>query len=81
MGGRAVIHLVLFPQHIYLGDIVLPGTHIFGVPIGKRDEVAERIWQWEEIQRQGARVEVIESWKERQEAIRERRDRDRGRRD
>jgi hypothetical protein len=62
---------------IYLGDTVLPGTHIFGVPVGKRDEVAERMWQWEEIQRQGARAEVIESWKERQDAIRERRNRER----
>ncbi|MBT7503717.1 MAG: hypothetical protein HN645_12420 [Gemmatimonadales bacterium] len=60
-----------------MGDTVLPGTHIFGVPVGKRDEVAERMWQWEEIQRQGARAEVIESWRERQDAIRERRNRER----
>ncbi|MDA0311446.1 MAG: hypothetical protein O2992_04955 [Gemmatimonadetes bacterium] len=61
---------------IYLGDMVLPGM-TFGVPVGKRDEYAERMWQWDEIQRQGARMEVVESWKERQAAIRERRDRER----
>jgi len=36
---------------IYLGDVVLPGTHMFGVPVGKRDEVAQRQWQWDEIMR------------------------------
>ena len=62
---------------IYLGDVVLPGTHLFGVPVGKRDEVAQRQWQWDEILRQGARYDVEEAWKARQEAIRERRDRER----
>ena len=60
----------------YGADMVLPGM-TFGVPVGKRDEYAERMWQWDEIQRQGARMEVVESWKERQAAIRERRDRER----
>ena len=62
---------------IYLGDVVLPGTHLFGVPVGKRDEVAQRQWQWDEIMRQTARYDVEESWSERQDAIRERRDRER----
>ena len=62
---------------IYLGDVVLPGTHLFGVPVGKRDEVAQRQWQWDEIMRQGARYDVEEAWKARQDAIRERRDRER----
>ena len=62
---------------IYLGDVVLPGTHLFGVPVGKRDEVAQRKWQWDEIMRQTARFDVEESWAERQDAIRERRDRER----
>jgi hypothetical protein len=59
---------------IYLGDVVLPGTHMFGVPVGKRDEVAQRKWQWDEIMRQSVRYDILESWSERQEAIRERRD-------
>lgn len=62
---------------IYLGDVVLPGTFLFGVPVGKRDEVAQRRWQWDEIMRQGARYDVEEAWKSRQEAIRERVDRER----
>ncbi len=62
---------------IYLGDVVLPGTHLFGVPVGKRDEVAQRQWQWDEILRQSARRDVEDAWEDRQEAIRERRDRER----
>ncbi len=62
---------------IYLGDVVLPGTHLFGVPVGKRDEVAQRQWQWDEILRQTARRDVEDAWEDRQDAIRERRDRER----
>lgn len=62
---------------IYLGDVVLPGTHLFGVPVGKRDEVARRTWQWDEITRQAARYDVESAWRDRQAAIRERRDRER----
>ncbi len=62
---------------IYLGDVVLPGTHLFGVPVGKRDEVAQRKWQWDEIMRQSARYDVEEAWSARQQAIQERRDRER----
>ena len=62
---------------IYLGDVVLPGTHLFGVPVGKRDEVAQRQWQWDEIMRQSARYDVEEAWSARQQAIQERRDRER----
>jgi hypothetical protein len=62
---------------IYLGDVVLPGTHLFGVPVGKRDEVAQWQWQWDEIMRQTVRYDILESWRDRQEAIRDRRDRER----
>ncbi len=62
---------------IYLGDIVLPGQHFFAVPTGKRDEYNQLLWQWNQIELQKARAAVLESWRERQEAIRERRDRER----
>ena len=65
------------PGQIHLGDITLPMPLAFGTPVGKRDEVARRMWEWEEITRQGARVEVEESWRDRAEAIRARRDRER----
>ena len=62
---------------LHLGDLTLPLPFSFGTPVGKREEVAERQWQWDEIMRQSARRDVEDSWKERQEAIRERRDRER----
>ena len=66
------------PGKLHLGGITLPLPLEFGVPVGKRDEVAQRQWQWDEIMRQGARAEIEDAWEERQQAIRERRDRERG---
>ena len=65
------------PGKIHLGDLTLPLPFGFRTPVGKRDEVNDRLWQWDEIMRQGARAEINESWKERAEAIRRRRDRER----
>ena len=48
-----------------------------GIPVGLREEANRRVWQWEEIARQGARVEVQETLRERTEAIRVRRERER----
>lgn len=64
---------------LHLGDVTLPLPFAFGTPVGKRDEVNRRAWEWEEITRGGAGVEVRDSWKERAQAIRERRDRERTR--
>ena len=65
------------PGKIHLGDLTIPLPFGFGTPIGKRDEVARRAWEWEEIQRGAANGAVRDSWKERAQAIRERRDRER----
>jgi hypothetical protein len=62
---------------LHLGDLTLPLPFSFGTTVGKRDEVAKRMWQWEEIQRQGARAAIEDSWKERSAAIRARRDKER----
>jgi hypothetical protein len=62
---------------IYLGDIALPLPLNFGVPVGKRDETARRVWEFEEIERQNQRYLIEQSWKERAAAIRARRDRER----
>ena len=62
---------------IYLGDFAVPLPFLFGVSNARREEIAERMWQWDELQRQGVRVELIESWEARQEAIRRRMDRER----
>lgn len=67
------------PGQLHLGSVTLPLPFAFGTLVGKRDETNRRLWEWEEITRQGSRVEIEESWKERAEAIRARRDRERAR--
>lgn len=62
---------------IYLGDIAIPVPIQFGTPTGQRDAVNYRLWEFEEIQRQSQRYLIEQSWLERSEAIRERRDRER----
>ena len=65
------------PGRIHLGDITLPLPFGFGTAVGKRDEVNDLLWQWDELYRQGVRAEVTETWRDRAEAIRMRRDRER----
>jgi hypothetical protein len=62
---------------IYLGDLELPLPLNFGTPVGKRDETAYRMWEFDEIQRQSQQFLIEQNWKERSQAIRERRDRER----
>jgi hypothetical protein len=62
---------------LYLGDFALPVPFGFAAPLGKRDEVARRAWEWEEIQRGSAAGAVRDSWRDRAAAIRARRDRER----
>lgn len=62
---------------IYLGDIAIPVPIQFGTPVGQRDAVNYRLWEFEEIERQSQRYIIEQSWLERSEAIRERRDRER----
>ena len=62
---------------IYLGDFAIPIPVSFGVPVGKRDEYARRVWEFDEIQRQSQQYLIQQAWKERSAAIRARRDRER----
>ena len=62
---------------VYLGDFSLPLPFEFGVTPGNREEVNQRLYQWGEIERQSRRMELQDSWRERSEAIRARRDRER----
>ncbi len=62
---------------VYLGDVSLPLPVSFGTPVGQRDAVNYRLWEFEEIQRQSQQYILQETWRERSEAIRERRDRER----
>jgi len=58
---------------LHLGGLTLP-LPVFGAAPGA---ARERAWQWEEIARQGASVAVQQTVRERMEAIRARRDRER----
>ena len=62
---------------LYLGDFSIPAPFEFGVNPAQREEVADRMYQFEEINRQARQFEIRGSWRERSEAIRERRDRER----
>ncbi len=69
------------PGRIHLGDFSLPLPFGFGVNPGRREESAYRAWELEELQRQQMEGQVTGSWRERAEAIRARRDRERARTD
>jgi hypothetical protein len=62
---------------IYLGDVSLPFPLSFQTPVGQRDAVARRLFEFDEISRQSQRYLIEQTWKERAEAIRARRDRER----
>ena len=62
---------------LHLGDITLPLPFSFGTPVGRRDEIRRQQWEWDEIQRGAATGLMRDSWKERAQAIRERRDKER----
>ena len=66
------------PRGIHLGDITIPLPNFtLGTPVGKRDEANRRLREYEEIARQAGQAVLLQSWKERSEAIRARRDRER----
>ena len=62
---------------LYLGDFSIPAPFEFGVNPARRAEVADRTYQFEEIERQARQFEIQGSWRERSEAIRQRRDQER----
>jgi len=66
---------------IYLGDYSLPLPFEFGVNPWARQQANDRMYQWEEITRQGRTMEIRDGWRERAQAIRERRDRERAQAD
>ena len=58
---------------LHLGDLTLPLPAFAAAPGAAR----ERAWQWDEISRQGAQMAIQQTVRERMEAIRARRDRER----
>ncbi len=65
------------PGALHLGNITIPFPFAFGTPAGRRDEAIRRAWEWDEIERGAASGAVQESWRDRAEAIRRRRDAER----
>ncbi|MEQ9399120.1 MAG: hypothetical protein RJQ04_08095 [Longimicrobiales bacterium] len=62
---------------LYLGDLALPFPFSFGMNPQQLQEAMAREREWLEIERGKATGELRDSWKERAQAIRERRDRER----
>jgi hypothetical protein len=65
------------PGKIHLGDVTIPLPFGFGAPPMVREQNAERLWAWDDIERGAARKGVQDFWKERAEAIRRRMDAER----
>lgn len=64
---------------IYLGDIALPLPVSFGGNAWQMEQARYAEWEWLELQRGAVTGEIRDSWKERAQAIRERRDQERAR--
>ena len=60
------------PGKIHLGDLTLPLPFGFGASAHQRERDEERLWAWDQIQRGAASGELLRSWKDRDQAIRER---------
>jgi hypothetical protein len=64
------------PGVLHLGDVTLP-LPSFGASPWNREQNADRLWAWDDIERGAARKGVQDVWRERAEAIRRRRDAER----
>jgi hypothetical protein len=60
------------PGKIHLGDLTIPLPFGFGMAPGQRERAEDRLWAWDEIERGATTGELLRSWKDRDEAIRER---------
>ena len=65
------------PGKLHLGDITIPLPFAFGAPPGQRDQVRDRVWEWEQIERGAVTSEILRTLRERDEAIRRRMDAER----
>ena len=65
------------PGKLHLGDVTLPLPFGFGTPPMIREQNADRLWAWDDIERGAASKGVQDYWKERAEAIRQRREAER----
>ncbi len=65
------------PGELHLGGITLPLPFNFGTTPGHRGENARRAWEWNDIKEHATQGAIRAGWKERAQAIRERRDKER----
>ena len=56
------------PGKIHLGDLTIPMPFSFGLSAGDR----QRVWEWDQIEGSAARGSVMNSWRDRDAAIRAR---------
>ncbi|MEX2528029.1 MAG: hypothetical protein WEA09_10370 [Gemmatimonadota bacterium] len=65
------------PGKIHLGKFSLPLPFHFTPPPGRRDQAAQRAWEWEQLQQGAASGQAWENFNTRAREIRERKDRER----
>jgi len=65
------------PGKLHLGDITLPLPFGFGTPAWIREQNGNRLWAWDDIERGAAAKGVRDTWRERAEAIRRRKEAER----
>lgn len=84
-GGRWGIS----PGRVHLGGTTLsacggnfsPADCGFGIPPGRRGEYDRRMRAWDDIRQQAARAELLSAFRERADAIRRRKERERATKD
>jgi hypothetical protein len=69
----------LAPGRLHLGDFSIPLPISFEIPAGRRDEMARRQWEQQDVVRGTASAELRRSWAERAQEIRVRMELDRAR--
>lgn len=67
----------LSPGRLHLGDFSIPLPFSFEIPPGRREAMARRQWEIDDLMRGAVSAEVRETWAERAREIRERMDRER----
>jgi hypothetical protein len=67
----------LSPGRLHLGDFSIPLPFSFQIPPGRREALARRQWEIDDIERGAVSAQIRETWAERAREIRERMERER----
>lgn len=60
------------PGKLHLGDLTIPLPFAFSAPPGRAEQVRNRMWEWDAIERGASSGELLRTWRERDEQIRRR---------